>query len=82
MKRTGIIVFLLMLLLIFLVEWSWADPVQLCQSHRKGYLKQDSLTKDRMNVYDDRGQRKGYLKKDSLDKNKPLRREWPEERIP
>jgi hypothetical protein len=52
--------------LILLVEWSWAGPVDLCQSQRKGYLKQDSLIKDRTNIYEEKGNQKGYLKPDSL----------------
>ena len=72
MKRSGIIVSSFIALLILLVEWSWADPVELCQSQRKGYLKQDSLIKGRTNIYDEKGQRKGYLKKDSLDNDKTI----------
>jgi hypothetical protein len=47
-------------------EWSQAELVQLCQGRSKGYLKQDSLLKDRTNIYDEKGHRKGYLKEDNL----------------
>jgi hypothetical protein len=69
-KRLMIMAFSFIAMSIFLVEWSCADPVQLCQPGRNGYLKQDSLFKDRVNIYDEKGQRKGFMKKDSLDKEK------------
>ncbi|MCB2168568.1 MAG: hypothetical protein KQI78_12975 [Deltaproteobacteria bacterium] len=34
---------------------------------RSGYLKQDSLFKDRVNINDKDGRRKGYLKPDAID---------------
>ena len=50
MERKGVIVSSLIVLLIFLVQWAWADPVELFQSQRKGCLKKDSLTNDRVNI--------------------------------
>ena len=72
MTRKGVIAVSCIATLILPAEWSWAESVQLCQSQRKGYLKKDSLIKDRTNIYDEKGQRKGYLKKDSLDKDKTI----------
>jgi hypothetical protein len=49
---------------VFLIcpaEWAQAELLQLCQGRSKGYLKQDSLLKDRANIYDEKGQRKALL---------------------
>ena len=33
---------------------------------KKGYLKQDYLFKDRINIFDKRGRKKGYMQKDPV----------------
>ena len=57
-------VFFILFLLVFSMgaaDVSWADSNKSKHPVRKGYLQQDLLFKDRVNIHKKDGRKKGYL---------------------